>query len=720
MLQRWQKRDISNFEYLMHLNTLAGRTYNDYMQYPVFPWVLADYTSQTLNLTNPKTFRDLSKPMGAQTKERKLKFTQRFKEVEKTEARAGLCVYTCLSTVGNHPFIAGDMTVQCHYCTHYSSAIIVASYLVRMPPFTQAFCSLQGGGFDVADRMFHSVRNTWESASRENMSDVRELTPEFFYLPEFLTNCNAVEFGGPQASVCSEEVGREQEPLLMPRSGKAFRVIPGEPLPPRTPCWLRCMQDGTALGDVQLPPWADGDPRKFISLHRQALECDFVSANLHHWIDLIFGYKQQGPASVEAINTFHPYFYGDKVDLSSVSDPLIRSTILGFVSNFGQVPKQLFTKPHPARTAAGKPSPGKDASTPASLPGHPQPFFHNLPLLKPSQVTVKGNYLALLCWGPTKFFFPLTYKLHHTDWGVDMYLFSLGSESPKGAIGHIVPTEKTILAVEKNKVLLPPLWNRTLSWGFDDFSCCLGSYGSEKILMTFENPAAWGRCLCAVCPSPTMVVTSGASAVVCVWELSMAKGHPRDLRLRQALYGHTQAVTCLAASVPFSLLVSGSQDCTCILWDLDHLTHVVRLPVHREGISAIAISDNSGTIVSCAGAHLSLWNVNGQPLASITTAWGPEGAITCCCMVEGPAWGTSHVIITGSQDGMVRIWKTEDVKLSVPGPAAPEESSAQPPSPRGHRWEKNLALCRELDVSLALTGKHSKASPAVTALAVSR
>lgn len=30
----------------MYLNTLAGRTYNDYMQYPVFPWVLADYTSE--------------------------------------------------------------------------------------------------------------------------------------------------------------------------------------------------------------------------------------------------------------------------------------------------------------------------------------------------------------------------------------------------------------------------------------------------------------------------------------------------------------------------------------------------------------------------------------------------------------------------------------------------------------------------------------------------
>nr|XP_048277556.1 WD repeat- and FYVE domain-containing protein 4 isoform X1 [Myodes glareolus]XP_048277557.1 WD repeat- and FYVE domain-containing protein 4 isoform X1 [Myodes glareolus]XP_048277558.1 WD repeat- and FYVE domain-containing protein 4 isoform X1 [Myodes glareolus]XP_048277559.1 WD repeat- and FYVE domain-containing protein 4 isoform X1 [Myodes glareolus]XP_048277560.1 WD repeat- and FYVE domain-containing protein 4 isoform X1 [Myodes glareolus]XP_048277561.1 WD repeat- and FYVE domain-containi len=627
MLQKWQKRELSNFEYLMYLNILAGRTYNDYMQYPVFPWVLADYTSEMLNLTNPKTFRDLSKPMGAQTKERKLKFTQRFKEVEKIE---------------------GDMTVQCHYYTHYSSAIIVASYLVRMPPFTQAFCSLQGGSFDVADRMFHSVKSTWESASKENMSDVRELTPEFFYLPEFLTNCNSVEFGR--------------------------------------------MQDGTTLGDVQLPPWADGDPRKFISLHRQALESDFVSGNLHHWIDLVFGCKQQGQAAVEAVNTFHPYFYGDRIDLTSISDPLIKSTILGFISNFGQVPKQIFTKPHPSRNTTGKPPlPGKDASSPAGLPGHSQSFLHNLPALKPSQVTVK-----------------------------DMYLFSLGSESPKGAIGHIVPTEKTILAVEKNKMLLPPLWNRTFSWGFDDFSCCLGSYGSDKILMTFENLAAWGPCLCAVCPSPTMIVTSGASAVVCVWELSLVKGRPRGLHLRQALYGHTQAVTCLTASVTFSLLVSGSQDRTCILWDLDHFSRVACLPVHREGISAVAISDVSGTIVSCAGAHLSLWDVNGQPLASITTAWGPEGTITCCCIVEGPVWDASHVIVTGSKDGMVRIWKTEDVKMSVPRKAVTEEPSTEPLSPRGHKWAKNLALSRELDVSVALSGKPSKTSPAVTALAITR
>ena len=30
-------------------------------QYPVFPWVIADYSSPVLDLHNPATFRDLSK-----------------------------------------------------------------------------------------------------------------------------------------------------------------------------------------------------------------------------------------------------------------------------------------------------------------------------------------------------------------------------------------------------------------------------------------------------------------------------------------------------------------------------------------------------------------------------------------------------------------------------------------------------------------------------------
>lgn len=47
MLQ-WQRGYLSNYEYLLHLNNLADRSCNDLSQYPVFPWVLADYTSTQL------------------------------------------------------------------------------------------------------------------------------------------------------------------------------------------------------------------------------------------------------------------------------------------------------------------------------------------------------------------------------------------------------------------------------------------------------------------------------------------------------------------------------------------------------------------------------------------------------------------------------------------------------------------------------------------------
>lgn len=54
----------------MFLNTISGRTYNDLTNYPVFPWIIADYESETLNLADPNVYRDLSKPMGAQTEDR--------------------------------------------------------------------------------------------------------------------------------------------------------------------------------------------------------------------------------------------------------------------------------------------------------------------------------------------------------------------------------------------------------------------------------------------------------------------------------------------------------------------------------------------------------------------------------------------------------------------------------------------------------------------------
>ena len=44
---------------------VAGRSFCDLNQYPVFPWVLTKYETDTLDLTDPNNYRDLSK-VGSQ------------------------------------------------------------------------------------------------------------------------------------------------------------------------------------------------------------------------------------------------------------------------------------------------------------------------------------------------------------------------------------------------------------------------------------------------------------------------------------------------------------------------------------------------------------------------------------------------------------------------------------------------------------------------------
>lgn len=74
----WIEGKLSNYEYLMHLNSASMRTFADITQYPVYPWVIADYTSEVLDLKDPSIYRDLSKPIGALNPKRLEEFQLRY------------------------------------------------------------------------------------------------------------------------------------------------------------------------------------------------------------------------------------------------------------------------------------------------------------------------------------------------------------------------------------------------------------------------------------------------------------------------------------------------------------------------------------------------------------------------------------------------------------------------------------------------------------------
>ena len=88
LTKQWQRGEVSNFDYLMHLNTLAGRSYNDINQYPVFPWILTDYKSDALDLSDPNIYRDLSKPIGALNEDRFEIFNERYQVSQPTSQPA--------------------------------------------------------------------------------------------------------------------------------------------------------------------------------------------------------------------------------------------------------------------------------------------------------------------------------------------------------------------------------------------------------------------------------------------------------------------------------------------------------------------------------------------------------------------------------------------------------------------------------------------------------
>ena len=81
--------------------------------------------------------------------------------------------------------LAEGEEVEPLYHTHYSSPAYVAYYLLRV--FPELTIHIQSGRFDQSSRTFASVEETWRNVSKRATGDVKELIPQFYSEPSFLT-----------------------------------------------------------------------------------------------------------------------------------------------------------------------------------------------------------------------------------------------------------------------------------------------------------------------------------------------------------------------------------------------------------------------------------------------------------------------------------------------------------------------------------------------------
>lgn len=166
----WKTGKLSNFQYLLALNLVAGRTFNDPSQYPIFPWTISDFLSESPNLFDRATFRDLSLPIGAIGPERLRELLVKQNDLKRFRGVGYL------------------------YSSYASCPLSVYLWLLRIEPYTTLHIRMQSQRFDHASRLFNSVGDAYMLAT-SHLNDYRELTPEFYCQPEFLYNDNDFDLG---------------------------------------------------------------------------------------------------------------------------------------------------------------------------------------------------------------------------------------------------------------------------------------------------------------------------------------------------------------------------------------------------------------------------------------------------------------------------------------------------------------------------------------------
>ena len=562
IIQEWVEGKLSNFKYLTLLNLYSGRSFNDFSQYPLFPWVLSDYSSDKLDLSSPGTFRDLRKPMIA-TDQKSL-----------------------------NELITSSMS------KHYDSFILqrfvltapdVCGYLANFAPFNKAT-----EGFQLK-----SIQDAFCRASKDE-SECRELIPELFALPELLSG-------------------------------------------------------------VELPKWCES-PTDFIYLHRKALESDYVSQNLHYWIDLIWGVKQRGAEADISFNSFPKELYDD---FNTKEAPDVLFTTLRAK---GIVPHEIFQTWHPKRQKAPK----------------QQPVFSS-----PITVQIQTNEIIYACIRHES---SMTYSITYIDTSgsvvtsrfnfvaIDKSMKKFGCT--RTASNDISPPDVTkpnkrimlrtnIRSLPHSNDIMPSSGGIVSMPSFEDNRCfpqpieipqartSLPNFSQYLVNTTLMSNfiTSFGRSIAIVnghkrylslvdIHSGSKTKVKSSSTIACIAEnqgwLVTASVDPVlslfDVReLQKPIYSmplYRDEITCCAVSASFQLIVAGTRDGYLVLSSMNRgsIDHVIDLGGCRP--YAVSITESWGFIVVCATKldcgkveHiLHVYNVNGtlirkKPIAHQMNAW---------------------------------------------------------------------------------------------------
>ena len=358
--EMWKNCKISCFEYLMWVNIYGNRSFRDISQYPVFPWIISNYKTETFNeIIEKKSFRNLKIPMGLSCFNEKAKERQEgyittyrlmsldlkddelidFKISDEDFEEDDMCTPNENTTPSNSnnnninnntntKTITGIMDkitdtslpkipkynyniekvyknlsieyekIPYLFGSHYSNAMYISHYMGRIFPYALTMIEIQGPGFDCAERLFICIDKTFFSASNEKC-DVRELIPEFYFMPELFMNINKLNFGEIEINNYLGAITYYDE--LFEKNNKQRKIT---------------------VEDVLFPKWCKDNPFLFVTKCRELFENNSL-IDINSWIDIIFGYYQRGQPAQQIGNLFLPSSYDGVINFRLKDEELI-------------------------------------------------------------------------------------------------------------------------------------------------------------------------------------------------------------------------------------------------------------------------------------------------------------------------------------------------------------------------------------------------------------